>query len=69
MEPQNNPDGNGARDGDRHVLSESARTPAPGARAVGPVDADERIEVSVRLRRRPYRHRPLTPFLPGSEPT
>jgi kumamolisin len=53
MEPQNTSDSEGARDLDRHVLSESERAPAPGARAVGPVDADERIEVSVRLRRRP----------------
>jgi kumamolisin len=53
MEPHDNPEGDVSRDADRHVLPESERTPAPGARAVGPVDPDERIEVSVRLRRRP----------------
>jgi kumamolisin len=34
----------------RTIISGSARTPVPGAKAVGPVPADQQIEVTVKLR-------------------
>ena len=46
-------------------LSSSKRTPMPGARAVGPVDPDERLEVTVRVRSRAKT--PLAGLLAGAD--